>query len=303
MEISHLRYFVHVAQTASFSAAAKLAHVSPPAMTKAIQKLEDEVGVRLLSRTTRRVVLTEAGSALLGRAREALRQVDGIASDLDALRHAVTGELRIGAMEVFSIRLLPRAVSALVGKFPGVVPLSFEMHPASIERRLAEGRLDIGFGIGASASKEVQSELLGTSPSRVVCGRGHPLYGKGRIAKRDLARFPFVVPRFFEREYLPALDQFPDERHSRVIGATIELLQMEVELALSGRYLACLPELSIEHHLADGSLRSLVGLSDLPKFELTAMTRRGVPPKRSAVLLIAELRSALQAARPRRRKE
>ena len=76
-------------------------------MTKAIQKLEAETGVRLFERTTRRVILTEEGKAIFRRAREILSQVDEISRDLDDLRTTVSGELRIAAMEVFSVAYCP----------------------------------------------------------------------------------------------------------------------------------------------------------------------------------------------------
>ncbi len=298
MEISHLRYFFHVAETGSFSRAAALVHVSAPAMTKAIQKLESETGVRLFERTTRRVILTEEGKAVFRRAREILGQVDEISRDLDELASTVSGELRIAAMEVFSVRVLPRAISALVAQFPKVVPLVYEMHPDSMVRHLSEGLIDVGFTIGAVSGERVHSELLGTSPGRIVCGRSHPLYEKRRIVRDDLCRYSFVVPRFFQRESMPSLDQFPETKHPRKVGATIELLQMMVELTLAGSYLGYFPEISVAHHLETGLLRVLTGLRGLPTFELRALTRKGVPPRRSAVLLITEIDSALRGSSP-----
>jgi DNA-binding transcriptional LysR family regulator len=293
MEISHLRYFFHVAQTGSFSGGARRAHVSAPAMTKAIQRLEAETGARLFERTTRRVILTEEGKAVFERARAILSQVDEISRDLDELKNTVSGELRIGAMEVFSVRVLPRAISALVAQFPRVVPHAYEMHPDSIQHHLAEGLLDVGFSIGPASSDAIHSEVLGTSPGRIVCGRPHPLYTTGRITRAALSRHPFVAPRFFQREHLPSLDQFPEETLPREVGATIELLQMMVELVTAGSYLGYFPEISIAHHLASGDLRVLQGLTGLPRFDLRALTRRGVPPKRSATLLVHEIKRAL----------
>jgi DNA-binding transcriptional LysR family regulator len=301
MEISHLRYFVHVAQTASFSRGAALAHVSPPAITKAIQRLEAEAGARLFERTTRRVVLTEEGKVVLRHARAILGQVDEIARDLDELRNTVSGELRVGAMEVFSVRVLPMALAALVAQFPRVTPLVHEMHPESIQRHLAEGRLDVGFTIGPAESEEIISLVLGTSPGRVVCGRSHPLYTERRITAAALGRHAFVVPRFFGREYLPSLDQFPEERYPRQIGATIELLQMMVELVISGSYLGHLPQISIAHHLATGDLAALKGLAGLPRFDLRALTRRGPLPRRSATLLIHEIQRIMAVTSESRR--
>lgn len=296
MEITHLRYFRHVAESGSFARGARLAHVSPPAMTKAIRRLEEETGVRLFERTTRRVALTEEGKVVLRRAQEVLSHADQIARDLDELRTTVSGELRIGAMEVFSVRVLPRAVSALVDEFPKVTPLAYEMHPESIELALAEGLLDIGFTIGDASSRRVRSELLGTSPGRIVCGRGHPLYRRGRIDRAALREHAFVAPRFFQREHLPSLDQFPDAL-PRSVGATGELLQMMVELTLAGSYLGFFPEISVAHLLASGDLRALGGLGSLPTFELRALTRGGVAPKRSATLLVGEVAKQLSRSR------
>ena len=293
MELSHLRYFLHVARSGSFNRGAKRAHVSAPAMTKAIQKLEDELGTRLFERTTRRVTLTEAGRAVLARASAAIHQVEDIARDLEELRDTVAGEVRIGAMEVFSIRVLPRSISALVAEHPKVIPISYEMHPESIERALVEGRLDVGFTIGAPSARDVHVERLGRSPGRIVCGRGHPLYRLGRISRAALLEHAFVVPRFFQREHLPSLDQFPEDRCPRRVGATIELLQMMVELTIAGSYLGYFPELSIAHHLATRDLVALQGLTDLPRFDLYAWTRQGTTPKRAVEHLLRAVRSVL----------
>src|SRR5687767_12991529 len=106
MELADLRYFVAVATAQSFVGGARRVHVTPPAVSKAVRKLEDELGVSLFVRTTRRVELTGAGAALLERARPLLAGVEAL-RDLEAPAAAPRGELRIGAMEVFSIYLLP----------------------------------------------------------------------------------------------------------------------------------------------------------------------------------------------------
>jgi DNA-binding transcriptional LysR family regulator len=69
---------------------------------------------------------------------------------------------------------------------------------------------------------------------------------------------------------------------------------MGVELALGGRYLGCFPEVSVQHHLERKELRALAGIKGLPTFELQALTRRGAAPKRSAALLMAELKRRLR---------
>jgi DNA-binding transcriptional LysR family regulator len=298
MELTHLRYFASVAETKSFARGAKLAHVSPPAMSKAIKNLEAEVGAALFERTTRHVALTDAGRILLARARRVFDEVDGIRRDLDEASSIVAGEVRVAANEVFSIYLLPSAIAALVRAHPAVAPRTFEMLPDAIERELAEGRIDVGFSIGGSAGRDIETTTLGRSGGVVVCGRGHPLYRSRRLRAADAARYPFVVPRFFQREHLPSLDQFPDDRFVRATGATMELLQLGIQLAIAGAYLGYFPEISVRQHLESGALRTVRGVPPGPPFELRAWTRRGGRPRAAVRALRDEMARIVAEGRP-----
>src|SRR5262249_3413838 len=146
----------------------------------------------------------------LERCRQILAGVDAIPRELGEARGAVAGELRIAAMEVFSLDLLPAALGRLVREHPRLVPLTYEMTPDMMERHIADGSIDVGFTIGGSGAPGVAYETLGTSRGVVVCGRVHPLHRSGRVTRADLDRHPFVVPRFFQRPHLPSLDQFPE---------------------------------------------------------------------------------------------
>lgn len=274
MQLEDLRYFVAVAETRSFVRGARAAHVSPPAISKAIQRLELALDVKLFERTTRRVALTDAGMVFLRRAQRVLQELTDLQAELGLAEMVPRGELRVGAMEVFSVQLLPRALASLVREHPDVTPHVYEMIPERMVAALEEGRLDIAFTIGARPTPGIRIRSLGTTRGLLVCGRSHPLYAKGRLRPRDLEAYAFVVPRFWEAEHLPPLDQFPEEIPRRV-GATIELLQMEVELVRSGAYLGFLPEISVARELEKRDLRKLSGLGTKIEFELQALTREG----------------------------
>jgi DNA-binding transcriptional LysR family regulator len=289
IELTDLRYFKSVALTESFSAGAKASHVSAPAMSKAIRKLEDELGAALFVRTTRRVALTQHGEVLLEHANRVLDEIDALRQGLDSVEGAVRGELRIGAMEVFSNHLLPVALAKLVRKHPDVVPLSYEMVPERMEHLVAEGTLDVGFTIGGGSSKEVHYHLLGRCKGALVCGRTHPLYGAQRVTSAKLAIYPFVVPRFLGMEHMPVLDQYPEDKSPRRVGATVELLQMGVQLVVQGAYLGYFPEISIRHLLADARLRMIRGPAPGRPFDLRALSRRAGRLKPAAVALIEQV--------------
>ena len=292
MELTTLRYFNNVATTGSFSKGAQLSFISPPAMSKAIKKLEEELEVELFVRTTRRVLLTECGELLLRRARRVLAEIDTLRNELLDVQDKVAGEVRIGAMEVFSIGLLPEALTRLAQSHPDVMPASFEMIPSVMLSRIASGRLDFGLTIGVTPTNEVEREVLGVSQGALVCGRRHPLYESTSVTAEQLGEYPFVVPRFYGQEHLPPLDQFPDTA-SRRVSASIELLQMGVQLAIGGGHLGFFPEVSVRNHLESGALRKVEGAIEPVTFELQLLTRRGGKPRRASERLLSIVREVL----------
>lgn len=292
MELTTLRYFSNVAATGSFSRGAQLSCISPPAMSKAIKKLEQELEVELFVRTTRRVLLTESGELLLRHAKRVLAEIDAFRHALLDAGEEVAGEVRIGAMEVFSIALLPEALTRLSETHPSVVPISFEMIPSQMVERIGAGQLDFGLTIGAAPSSEVDCDPLGISEGALVCGRRHPLYSQRTVTGDELQQFPFVIPRFFGQEHLPSLDQFP-ENVPRRVGASIELLQMGVQMAIGGGYLGYFPEVSVRNHLESGALHKLTGAIAPRGFELQLLTRSGGRPRRAAERLISIVREVL----------
>jgi DNA-binding transcriptional LysR family regulator len=165
-----------------------------------------------------------------------------------------------------------------------------------MERHLVEGSLDVGLTIGGGGARGVVYESLGESPGVIVCGKRHPLYARGRISRADLERHSFAVPRFFQREHLPSLDQFPESIYPRTQGATIELMQMGIDLAIGGAYLGYFPRISVVHHLRVGVPRALRGLRSGPPFQLRMLLRaQGSAPAAVAALEL-ELRKVLRRA-------
>jgi DNA-binding transcriptional LysR family regulator len=284
MELTDLRYFWHAASAGSFLQAAGAVHVTPPAISKAIKRLELELGVDLFVRSTRRVVLTPTGETLRLHAERVLREVEALRAGVEGKPEEVRGELRIAAMEVFSTQLLPEALGQLVKRHPGVRPMTYEMIPERMEELLAQGRLDVGLTIGGGTRPDIHYQQLGHSEGVLVCGRGHPLYRRGRITRAGLATFPSVAPRFLGAEHLPPLDQFPDV--PRNVGATIELLQMGIALAASGQFLGYFPRITVDAQLREGSLKALRGLPQGRPFDLRALTRAGISSRPAAALLI-----------------
>ena len=111
MELRQLAYFDAVVRHGSFTKAAQRLHVAQPAVSAQIRRLEAELGVTLLERTTRRVALTQAGELFLARARLALAQLEGARADLAELSAVLRGQVRIGATQVLGSLDLPAALA------------------------------------------------------------------------------------------------------------------------------------------------------------------------------------------------
>ncbi len=296
MELTDLRHFANVAVTASFSRGARLSGVTAPAVSKSVRKLEDELGVRVFERTTRRVALTPAGKQLLARCERIFAELASLRADLDGAEAPIEGELRVAAMEVLSMELLPRALAGLLRAHPRLRPSVHEMVPEAMCNALREGRIEVGLTIGGNAGDGVDAHEIGRCDGVLVCGRAHPLHAKKRVVAKDLLRYPSIVPRFLGFEHAPVLDQFPENEWPRAIVATIELLQMGVRLAEEGAGLGYFPVISVRSQLEDGRLRSLAGLPRRSPFVLRAFTRAGAPMRPVVRLLIDELRTLLRDA-------
>jgi LysR family transcriptional regulator, cyn operon transcriptional activator len=294
MELTELRYFFHVATTRSFSRGAKLSHVSAPAISKAVKRLEEELGTTLLRRSTRNVSVTPSGELVLSFCRRILGDADALKLGVDELRGAVRGTLRVAAMEVFNAHALPVCMATLVRNHPQVEPRAFRLAPTDIVGGLLQGTLDVGFVIGAVDDPRIRNEVLVTCPGSVVCGVGHALYADGTIGEVDLEAHPFVVQQFYQKDYLGPADTFPDDLYSRTIGAHVETLKMGIKMVEAGTLLGYFPDVAIRCQLNHGELKRLDGLQPGEPFELCAVTAAGAVERPAARVLIDAMAAELE---------
>src|SRR5581483_3125029 len=98
MDLRQLKYLVALADEGNFTRAAAREHIAQPALSQQIRRLEQQLGLALVERTTRRVALTEAGTLLVGRARSILAEVDAAQDEMDSLRGGFSGRVSVGTM-------------------------------------------------------------------------------------------------------------------------------------------------------------------------------------------------------------
>src|SRR4051812_6104947 len=138
-----LRHFTLVAQHRTFTAAARHAHVSQPALTASIQRLEAQMGARLFDRGPGGAMLTAAGTALLPRARAALAAVEEGRRAVAEVMGLDVGSVRLGAGATVCTYYLPRTLAKFRARHPGVQIMLREANPEDLLDALEAGDLDI----------------------------------------------------------------------------------------------------------------------------------------------------------------
>jgi DNA-binding transcriptional LysR family regulator len=194
MELRHLRYFVAVAETRHFSRAAERLHMAQPPLSQAIRRLEAELGVDLLVRTTRRVQLTPAGATFYDDAVRILSQVEASVRRVSHYAEGRRGVLRIGVTGSAAYSELPRIVRVVERDLPGVtLEVSPELLTRAQEQALVESRLDVGvlrppvFAPGLSCRLLARTGFLLAMPER------HRLAGETVVDLAALADEAFVT--------------------------------------------------------------------------------------------------------------
>ena len=196
MDLQQLRSFASVARHRHFTRAAAELHIGQPAVSQHVRRLEAELGVRLLSRTTRSVELTEAGALLLDRVERALAELDAGLDELAELRGLVRGRLTIGAMQWLEPYDLAAALATFHELHPAIdIRVVEEVAQAMLGAVLAD-RLDLAFvPIEEGLPSGLSAELLFEDELVLVVAHDHPLAGRSFVRMTTLRDEPFVFLR------------------------------------------------------------------------------------------------------------
>src|SRR6185312_15822556 len=139
MELRHLRAFAALAAEGHFGRAAERLHIAQPALSQQVKQLEREFGVELVTRTTRRVELTEAGHRFADHCRAVLGSVDRAATDMALVAAGRAGRVSLGFIGTATYDLLPLAAREVRDALPGV---RLELHGELLSPALLDGLLD-----------------------------------------------------------------------------------------------------------------------------------------------------------------
>ena len=195
MDLHQLRCFVAAAEELHFGRAAQQLGMMPSALGRHVRMLEDDLGTRLLTRTTRSVALTDDGMALLEQARDLLGRADHIAASFRERVRARAATIRVGAIDSAAAGLLPALLHDLRNHHPDVTVKLIEDKTIRLLPRLLSGRLDLAFvRPPVSADKRIDFMPLFHETAVVALSERHPLAARKRLTIADIADEPLIVP-------------------------------------------------------------------------------------------------------------
>lgn len=242
MELRQLRYFVMLAEELHFGRAAAREHIVQSALSQQLQRLERELGVRLLERTTHHVRLTAAGDAFLREARQILTHVDRA---VVAAQHAAgsAASLRVGVVDA-SYDSMPHILRHVRNCYPDLEIHEIETGVPQQFQLLIDGRLDVGLGRASQAPPEVASKLFRLDQLGVLLHDHHRLAALPAVPVAALAEQRLLLA---QETRAPEFNHFVIEL-CRSVGftpavyrGTVDSIRAAAGLVVQGRCVVCAP--------------------------------------------------------------
>jgi LysR family hca operon transcriptional activator len=218
MELRHLRYFIAVAEEGSFlTAAERRLHTAQPSLSRQIRDLESEVGVKLLERRARGVVLTAAGKVFLDHARLALSQVEAAAEGARRAEQPKKPVFVIGFLAGQEVVWLPHALRIIREEAPGVEIILSSQSSPELALALMRGKMDVAFLRRETQTLGLSFRFLTKEPLIAILPADHRLASRKKIRPQDLARESYISPA----RLAPVLKSVIDD-YAATVGITLK---------------------------------------------------------------------------------
>ena len=274
MDLRQLNALVVVAETGSFSAAARVLHTVQSNISTHVARLERELGATLVDRSSG--TLTEEGEAVAARARHIQVEVEAISADVAALRDEITGHVRLGCIGTSARWLVPLVLEQITATHPKINVVVVDATTTSLVPQLQSDDLDLAVVNLPVNDPELATEPLFDEDRLLVAPDGHPLAGRGSVTLKELGHHELLIG--------PKGTSFRDELDAEAAAAGIVLrpkaevdgLRLIATLAFQGYGAAVLPATAAppwlegrwERVAVEGLSRRSVGI---------ARRRRGLP--------------------------
>jgi LysR family carnitine catabolism transcriptional activator len=193
LNFRHLQAFVTVARLNSFTRAAKLLHLSQPALTKQVRQLEKTLGIRLFDRDTRTVALTRMGADLNPVVSQLLRDIEGVVFNSRELAAKGRGIIRVAALPSLCSTILPIALTRFRADHPGVSVVLRDAVAQRVVNMVKAEEVDFGVGSAPGGDPDVRFTTLLSDRMVAAFPAGHPLERCKSVKLKQLVRVPLVL--------------------------------------------------------------------------------------------------------------
>ncbi|MDR6979723.1 DNA-binding transcriptional LysR family regulator [Streptomyces sp. 3330] len=293
MDIRQLEYFLAIVDSGGFNRAASALYVSQPSLSQAVRTLERDLGSDLFHRIGRRVVLTEAGRALIEPARAAVRSLETARASVASVHELRTGRLDVASMPSQAVEPLTTLISAFSDRHPGVVVTVKAVFTArDVTEAVRTGTVELGLlaTAGPLPCTEVATLDLGRQRFVLLVPPGDPFGGRGSLTSEELSGRRLIVgqPGTGMRAYV---DSLRDQGVAFSVAAEIEHRVAVLPLVLAGLGLAVVTD--SWRDLAWRAGAHVLDIEPATALHIGLVSRRGpVSPAAAAFLATASATAA-----------
>jgi DNA-binding transcriptional LysR family regulator len=191
--LRQLKVFITVAQAKSFSRAGEIIGLSQSAVSHSVKELEHQTGVKLLDRTTREVLLTEAGQQLAIRLERLLDELSSTLREAGRVGQQMTGTVRVAASQTISAHLIPQCIAASNQRYPEIHFVLHDRPQQWVLESIRQGEVDFGIVIDPGAVGDLQCEPILSEPFFVLCREDHAFAALPHVSWQALQETRLVL--------------------------------------------------------------------------------------------------------------
>jgi DNA-binding transcriptional LysR family regulator len=278
MHAAVLRYFVAVARAGSIRKASEELHVASSAVSRQIQKIEDELGTPLFERLPSGLRLTRAGEIALRHARDTLHQFDIMRGELGDLKGKKTGRVHIACLDSLSVQFLPERVMAFHRLHPAIDLRIRNDNYSQIFGFVADGDVDVGITFDLARPEDIRRVAGVPMPLMAMVSRNHPLARSKAVTLQECAQFNLLLQLDNEvMSSMISIELAALDRTGRTLVATNNQMMLK-PLILAGVGVAFFTPIGLLNELRDGSVVALpISGSRLQELEISVMVPRNRP--------------------------
>lgn len=249
MELKHIISFYYVAETLSFTAAARFAHLTQSAVSQHVMALEAELGTKLIDRSAKPLQLTESGELFYSHAKSIIKEAQAVKDDIASLTSELQGTLRVGVGSFIGPFVRHCAVE-MMRRYPKVKIIASFNEAKSLNQKLRNHEIDLAFTMNMSEPEEgIESLPCIPFSIKAVMSRTHPLASHENISYEEIQNHYVILPDAGKRVYATIQSLAPEVKFDELKLAAIVNSPSEILEAVSmAHYVTFMPDTQLARY-------------------------------------------------------